>query len=196
MNQALGRADNARFWLSALEALGPGPHAFDEHHHGFTQERSVVDFARRYGLHFAVAQLLLGLCLWALALQRFGRPRPPPESHRVGTTDALFAMSRLYREGQHHAFAAQLLSRGLTQELASHAGLPAHAPAPAVADSLTAQGRADLARGLRAIVREAGGVTREAELLRLARRAASLRQHLSSSGPRPAAPPPPTPRES
>ena len=78
MNQALGRADNAQFWLSALRALGPGPYAFDEHHHGFHQERSVVDFARRYGLHFAVGQLLLGLCLGALALRRFGRPRPPP----------------------------------------------------------------------------------------------------------------------
>ncbi|HYO52935.1 DUF4350 domain-containing protein, partial [Archangium sp.] len=102
MNQALARADNAQFWLSALRALGPGPYEFDEHHHGFTNERSVVDFARRYGLHFAVAQLLLGLCLWAVALKRFGRPRPPPESVRVGSTDALFAMSRLYREGRHH----------------------------------------------------------------------------------------------
>ena len=33
MNPALARADNAQFWLSALEALGPGPFAFDEFHH-------------------------------------------------------------------------------------------------------------------------------------------------------------------
>ncbi|EPX58114.1 hypothetical protein D187_004403 [Cystobacter fuscus DSM 2262] len=195
MNQALARADNARFWLSALEALGPGPYAFDEHHHGFTNERSVVDFARRYGLHFAVAQLLLGLSLWALALQRFGRPRPPPESQRVGTTDALFAMSRLYREGHHHAFAAGLLSRGLLQELARHAGLPAHAPAQAVAESLTAHGQAELARGLREVVHKAANVSSESELLHLATRAATLRQRLPSSGPRPAAPPAQTPEE-
>jgi hypothetical protein len=195
MNQALARADNAQFWLSALEALGPGPYAFDEHHHGFTQERSVVDFARRYGLHFAVAQLLLGLSLWALALQRFGRPRPPPESNRVGTTDALFAMSRLYREGHHHAFAAGLLSRGLIQELAQHAGLPAHAPAQAVAESLTAHGRTDLARELRAVVHQAANVSGESDLLHLATRAAALRQRLPSSGPRPTAPPASTPEE-
>ena len=42
MNPALARADNAQFWLSALGALGPGPYAFDEFHHGFTNERSIV----------------------------------------------------------------------------------------------------------------------------------------------------------
>ena len=184
MNQALGRADNAQFWLSALDALGPGPYTFDEHHHGFTNERSVVDFARRYGLHFAVGQLLLGLCLWAVALQRFGRPRPPPESTRVGATDALFAMSRLYREGRHHAFAAGLITRGLTQELALHAGLPPHAPAATVVEGLGGRGREDLANGLRAIARNAETVSSEGELRELASRAAALRQRLRPSGPR------------
>ncbi|MFP2913195.1 DUF4350 domain-containing protein, partial [Pyxidicoccus sp. 3LFB2] len=84
MNRALARADNAQFWLSALAALGPGPYEFDEFHHGFTNERSVVDFARRYGLHFAVAQLLLGVALWSVSLRRFGRPRRRLESARVG----------------------------------------------------------------------------------------------------------------
>lgn len=180
MNQALARADNARFWLSALSALGPGPHEFDEHHHGFTNERSLVDFARRYGLHFAVAQLLLGLCLWAVALKRFGRPRPPPESVRMGATDALFAMSRLYREGRHHGFAAGLITRGLTQELALHAGLPAHAPAKAVAESLASRGRKDLAHGLRAVVRNAEAVSDEKALRQLATRAVALRHRLPS----------------
>ncbi|WNG35223.1 hypothetical protein F0U61_17320 [Archangium violaceum] len=183
MNEALGRADNARFWLSALSALGPGPFEFDEHHHGFTNERSVVDFARRYGLHFAVAQLLLGLCLWAVALKRFGQPRPPPESTRVGATDALFAMSRLYREGRHYGFAAGLITRGLTQELALHAGLPAHAPAQQVAEGLAARGREDLANGLRAVVRNAEAISAEKELQQLATRAATLRQRIHPSGP-------------
>jgi hypothetical protein len=180
MNQALARADNARFWLSALGALGPGPHEFDEHHHGFTNERSIVDFARRYGLHFAVAQLLLGLCLWAVALKRFGRPRPPPESVRVGATDALFAMSRLYREGRHHGFAAGLITRGLTQELALHAGLPAHAPAKTVAESLASRGREDLAHGLRAVARDAEAVSDERALQQLATRAVALRHRIPS----------------
>jgi hypothetical protein len=188
MNQALARADNAQFWLSSLRALGPGSIEFDEHHHGFTNERSVVDFARRYGLHFAVAQLLLGLCLWAVALKRFGRPRPPPESMRVGSTDALFAMSRLYREGRHRAFAANLITRGLTQELALHAGLPPHAPEQRVAEGLEARGRQDLAHGLRAIARNAESVSRESELLQLATRAAALRQRLHPSGPPPSVP--------
>ena len=191
MNQALARADNAQFWLSALRALGPGPYAFDEHHHGFTNERSVVDFARRYGLHFAVAQLLLGLCLWAVALKRFGRPRPPPESTRVGATDALFAMSRLYREGRHHAFAAGLICRGLTQQLAPLAGLPSHSTVDAVAEGLRARGRQDLAHGLFDVAHQTHAVQKDADLQALATSAAHVRARIHPAGtarPRPGTP--------
>ncbi|GEN08793.1 hypothetical protein SAMN05443572_108167 [Myxococcus fulvus] len=183
MNVALSRADNAQFWLSTLAALGPGPYEFDEFHHGFTNERSVVDFARRYGLHFAVLQLLAGVALWSVALKRFGRPRPPPESVRVGATDALFAMARLYREGRHHGFAAKLVARGLTQELALHAGLPAHAAPTAVSEALKERGREDLARGLREVVGRADTVNNDSDLQQLTARAAMLRQGLHPAGP-------------
>ncbi|WP_224369392.1 DUF4350 domain-containing protein [Hyalangium versicolor] len=183
MNQALGRADNAQFWLSALRALGSGPYEFSEFHHGFTNERSIVDFARRYGLHFAIAQLLLGVALWSISLKRFGRPHPPPESARVGATDALFAMSRLYREGHHHAFAAGLIAKGLTQELALYAGLPAHSPAPAVATGLQARGREDLSQALRAIVRRSEETQSDRDLQQLAARAAELRNRIHPTGP-------------
>ncbi|NTX64735.1 hypothetical protein HUA74_29200 [Myxococcus sp. CA051A] len=182
MNGALARADNAQFWLSSLRALGPGPYEFDEFHHGFTNERSVVDFARRYGLQFAVLQLLVGVALWSVALKRFGPPRPPPESARVGATDALFAMARLYREGRHHAFAAKLVSRGLTQELALHAGLPAHATHTAVSDALKERGREDLARGLNDVAARAETAANDSDLQQLAARAAGLRQRLHSAG--------------
>ncbi|HLK99334.1 MAG TPA: DUF4350 domain-containing protein [Myxococcaceae bacterium] len=183
MNRALSRADNAQFWLSTLAALGPGPYEFSEFHHGFTNERSVVDFARRYKLHFAVAQLLLGVALWSLSLKRFGRPRPPPESVRVGATDALFAMSRLYREGRHHAFAAGLITKGLTQELALYAGLPAHSPANKVAEGLAERGREDLSQGLRAIARRSEETSGDKELQQLASRAAELRNRIHPTGP-------------
>ncbi|MBN8231409.1 hypothetical protein JYK02_28245 [Corallococcus macrosporus] len=191
MNPALARADNAQFWLSALGAMGPGPFAFDEFHHGFTNERSLVDFARRYGLHFAVAQLLLGVVLWAGALKRFGRPQPPAESMRVGATDALFAMSRLYREGQHHAFAASLISRGLTQQLAPLAGLPSHSTADAVAEGLRSRGRQDLANGLLEVNHQATAVLKDADLQALATSAAHLRERIHPAGtgrPRPGTP--------
>jgi hypothetical protein len=183
MNQALARADNAQFWLSALRALGPGPYEFSEFHHGFTNERSVVDFARRYGLHFAVAQLILGVALWSISLKRFGRPHPPPEAVRVGATDALFAMSRLYREGNHHAFAAGLIARGLTQELALYAGLPAHASASVVSEGLVGRNREDLSQGLRAIVRRAEETQTDKDLQQLAARAAELRNRIHPAGP-------------
>jgi hypothetical protein len=103
----------------------------------------------------------------------------------VGATDALFAMSRLYREGRHHGFAAGLLTRGLTQELALHAGLPAHAQTKAVAESLAARGREDLAQGLRAIARNAESVSGESDLQQLATRAAALRQRLHPTSEKP-----------
>ncbi len=106
----------------------------------------------------------------------------------MGTTDALFAMSRLYQEGRHHAFAAGLLSRGLAQTLALHAGLPPHAPVQAVAEGLITRGREDLAQSLRAIARNAESVSSEQELQQLATRAAALRQRLHPS--KPAAPAP------
>jgi hypothetical protein len=96
-------------------------------------------------------------------------------------------MSRLYREGRHHAFAAGLITRGVTQELALHAGLPAHAPAQAVAEGLASRGREDLATGLRAIVRNTETVSSEGELQQLASRAAVLRQRIHPSGPPPSA---------
>jgi hypothetical protein len=183
MNQALARADNAQFWLSALHALGPGPYEFSEFHHGFTNERSIVDFAKRYGLHFAVAQLLLGVALWSVSLRRFGRPHTPPESVRVGSTDALFAMSRLYREGRHHAFAAGLIAKGLTQELALYAGLPAHATASKVSEGLLSRSREDLSQGLRAIVRRSEETRNDTELQQLATRAVELRNRIHPAGP-------------
>jgi hypothetical protein len=105
-------------------------------------------------------------------------------------------MSRLYREGRHHAFAAGLITRGLTQELALHAGLPAHAPARAVVASLTSRGRQDLAVGLRALVRNAEAVSGELELQQLATRAVALRHRIHPSGPLSTAPAALPPEES
>lgn len=176
MNQALGRADNARFWLSLLHAAaGRGTIAFDEFHHGFTGDRSIAEFAGRYGLHFAAAQLLLGIALWAAALRRFGRPKPPPEDTRVGSTDALFATSRLYREGRHHAYAAQLIARGLVSDLAGHAGLRWTAAPSEVAEALKARGRHDAASALYAVNGLAASASSESDVLKLARQAAAAR---------------------
>ena len=122
-NQWLAQEDNAQLWLSTLRTMAAaGTVIFDEYHHGFRGERSVAELASRYGLHFAIAQLLLGLCLWGAALRRFGRPRAPPEDERLAAADALFAISRIYREGRHRAHAAQQVLKGLLQDLAPVAG--------------------------------------------------------------------------
>jgi hypothetical protein len=180
MNRNLAVADNARFWLSLLGTVaGTGPLAFDEFHHGFTGQRSLGEFAARYGLHFAVGQLLLGVALWALALRRFGRPRPPEEELRVGSTDALFATSRLYREGKHHAHAAGSIARQLAVELAAKAGVSGHLDPAEIGAALEVRGRKDLARALLDVSAAARAADSEADVQHVATLAAVIRKTMS-----------------
>lgn len=189
MNKSLGRADNAQFWLSLLRSVSrTGTVRFDEFHHGFTSERSIADFAARYGLQFAVIQLILGVCLWASALRRFGRPRPPTEDVRVGSTDALFATSRLYREGRHYGHAATAILKELCAEYAAVAALPARSDAAEIATALKLKGRADLADALTDVRRAADAVLAEADVQEVAFRAAAARRLLRLKKPLPPAP--------
>ncbi|MHB8872770.1 MAG: DUF4350 domain-containing protein [Myxococcaceae bacterium] len=176
MNKALRRADNAQLWVSMLKAVSAGaPVGFDEFHHGFTSDRSIAEFAKRYGLHFAAAQLLLGVGLWAAALRRFGRPRPPPEDVRVGATDSLVAASRLYREGKHCAYAAHLIARGAAQDLAPAAGVQPKATAAEVAAALASRGRQDVSVALLELTRDASLAASDADVQHVARAAALAR---------------------
>ncbi len=181
MNRRLALADNAQLWLSLLSTAARGGSIFfDEFHHGFTDDRSMATFATRYGLHFAVLQLVLGVGLWTFALRRFGRPRMPPEDERVGSTDALFAASRIYREGRHHGYAATLLAKGLAQALAQHAGLSARANAPDVAEALRARGEPLLAEALEQLTERARAADSEGAVEDVARRCAEVRRTLVS----------------
>ncbi len=189
MNRALTRADNARFWSSLLTAVArTGPIAFDEFHHGFASERSIANFAERYGLQFAVLQLLLGVCLWAAALRRFGRPRPLAEDTRVGSTDALFASSRLYREGRHYGHAASAIVRQVCAEYAAVAALPARSEAAELATALKLKGRADLAAAITQVRASAQSVIHEADVQQVAQLAAAARRMLRLKKPLPEPP--------
>ncbi len=177
MNEALALADNAQLWRSMLRTVSKtGRVGFDEFHHGFTGDRSIATFAARYGVQFAIAQLILGVCLWAGALRRFGRPKPPPEDVRVGGTDALFATSRLYREGRHFGHAAMEIVRQLTAELAGLVGLPGRSEARDVADALRAKGRPDLAAALADTHTRGQTAGSDTDVLEVARRAAAARK--------------------
>ncbi|HVE81326.1 MAG TPA: DUF4350 domain-containing protein [Myxococcales bacterium] len=181
-NQWLAQEDNAQLWLSTLQAMSArGPVAFDEYHHGFTSERSVAELATRYGLHFAIGQLLLGLCLWAGALKRFGRPRAPPEEERLAAADALSAISRIYREGRHCAHAAQQILRGLVQDLAPLAGRRTQDGWRAVCASLQQRGRADLSAALNEVAALADLAATERDVEKTARAAALARRRLTGA---------------
>ncbi|MFO0593834.1 MAG: DUF4350 domain-containing protein [Myxococcaceae bacterium] len=179
MNKALGVADNALFWHSLISAIATsGPVAFDEYHHGFTGERSMGEFAARYGLQFAVLQLLLGVGLWALALKRFGRATVPVEDNRVGSSDALLATSRLYREGKHHAHAAQSIVKHVATEFAARAGVSGRLEPAEIGAALEVRGRKDLTTALLAIAHAAAGAKSDADVEKVAALAATARKTL------------------
>lgn len=178
-NDRLADEDNAQLWLSILRtAMKKGPILFDEYHHGFSDDRSIAEFARRYGLHFAILQLLFGLCLWTIALRRFGRPRLPDEAERVGATDALYAASRIYREGRHHGYAASLLARGLQQDLAHHVSLPARASVKEIGEALRARKEDALATTLDQVAALGARASNDREVETCATLAAEARRSL------------------
>lgn len=180
MNKNLAVADNAQLWHALLSAVAAsGPVLFDEYHHGFTGQRSMGEFAARYGLQYAAVQLVLGLVLWALALKRFGRARPPEEELRVGSTDALFATSRLYREGKHHVHAASSIVRLLAADFALKAGVSGRLTPAEIGAALELKGRKDLATALLDLSRAAATTDSEADVEQVAGLAAIARKKLN-----------------
>ncbi|HLT29808.1 MAG TPA: DUF4350 domain-containing protein [Myxococcaceae bacterium] len=172
-NQHLVRLDNATWALQLLAwvAGSEGRIAFDEYHHGFQSERSLVRFGARYGLHWTLLQLLLGLTVWALSLRRFGPPRPPEVETRNNRIELLEASARLYREGGHARWCASRIARWLTRSLAPTAGVRIHAEPTEVIAGLRARGLERLAQGLEEVQSAAHASTRPAELLQTARAA-------------------------
>lgn|GEM_PF-757712 len=178
-NAQLGRGDVARLWLNVLGALQPADGAkiaFDEFHHGFTGERSVMGYAARYGLPWAIVQGLFALTLWLWAKRRLGGVRPVDEAGLREGTDALLAMARIYQLGGHRAHAAQALVRATVRALQAHAGRGTQATVEAVCAALTRKGAPETAEALRALdAAAADPALDEPGLLALSQRAARLR---------------------
>jgi hypothetical protein len=176
-NDALARADNAMFWLSMGAALSYDKAlAFDEFHHGFTGERSIGSFARRYGLQYALAQLIFGLVCWAFSLKVFGRATTPQLDLRREGTDALLSTSRLYLEGKHLQHAADVLVIGTVGAVASRFSFSSQSSATQTAEMLRLAGETQAAATLDRLVAAAKRVRTEDELLTVAREASALRR--------------------
>lgn len=177
-NLELGQDDNAAFWLGALRTLQrPAEHIyFDEHHHGFTGERTVSGWAKRYGLHWALLQGLFVLWLGLVAARRVGPPRPLLDTQKHGSVEYLQAMARIYRLGAHRGHAAQALVRGAVRSVEGLTKLPRTSSLEAHAEALVAQGRGELADALRDLRQTSQNEKlTEPELLALARKAAQVR---------------------
>src|SRR6185437_11136480 len=182
-NRELAQDDAARFWLDVLTDMQPsGGHIeFDEYHHGFTGERSLMGYAARYGLPWAIAQGVFALGLWSLALRRFGAVRPIREDTQRANADYLLAMARIYQLGGHRQHAAGALVRGALRGLANLTRQNRKADVQSVASALEASGNGELAHELRAIAARLGGELTEQDLLVLAKRAAYLRLRAAST---------------
>lgn len=190
-NREIAQDDAARFWLNALTDLQPrnGGIEFDEYHHGFTGERSIMGYASRYGLQWAIAQGIFALGLWSFALRRFGQVQESVEETQRAGADYLLAMARIYRLGGHRGHAAQALVRGALRSLQGLTPLGRRGDVAQVAASLDAMGQNELAHELRAIdARARSGDLDDAALLSLARRAAHLRARAAGTVPSPPSP--------
>jgi hypothetical protein len=182
-NRALGHGDNATFWASLLGGLSNGETIeFDEFHHGFSNSRSVAAWASRYGLQFAVLQLLFALVLLAASTRRFGRPLPRRgEALNLGA-DYLVAMARIYRQGGHRQHAVRRVLSGMNQAIGARFGVSGRITSDSVASAAERQGRKEVAAALRSLATEASsGPLSDGDVLRIARRVARLRQSVESA---------------
>lgn len=188
-NRELAQDDAARLWLDLLGDLrSPGAQVeFDEYHHGFTGERSIMGYATRYGLPWAIAQGIFALALLSLSLRRFGAARPVREDARRASTDHLLAMARIYQQGGHRQHVARALLRGALRALQGATRTPRQASVEEVSAALVAQGQPGRAAALALLAQSAVPTLTDGALVALAARAARLRQ--------PASTPPPPPEE-
>ncbi len=170
-NAHLAAADNAAFWVNLGRALSTrGSFAFDEFHHGFVNQRSIGSFLARYGFQFAVLQLLLAAGLWSLSLRRFGRVQLSAPGARNREADLLSAISRLYREGRHHAHAGQTLKRHAVAPLLRRLGLAPTATDAELTAALERTGHGPEAAAYAAVVSQLQTVRTDDGLMRAATR--------------------------
>ena len=98
----------------------------------------------------------------------------------MGSTDALFATSRLYREGRHHGHAASSILRHLAADFAVKAGVSGRLEPAEIGAALEVKGRKDLATALLDIARAVAATSTEADVERVATLAAVARKSLNN----------------
>jgi hypothetical protein len=185
-NRALLDDDNALFLVNALRALKPlkGTIAFDEYHHGFTSERSVMGYAARFGLPWIVLQCVFALALWSSSRRRLGPPEDLRDDPQHASADYLQSMARIYQRGKHRRHVAELLLSGVLRSLQALTHLSRQAGAHDVSEALRGRGRANLAAELDALVQRLEADLDEPQLLGIARAASRLRERIQNSSSR------------
>lgn len=189
-NAELSQDDVAAFWISLLEGLTPPGHhiEFDEHHHGFESERSVMAWGSQYGFGTLITQLLFVTALLVLALRRLGRAEEEAWETPGATADQLASMAGLYRRGKHRSHVATTLVRSLRLHLQRRLRLGREAPPGAVDEALQALGHGESAERLRSLEEWAKQPRLdEGALQEIARVAAEERTRFRSSTARPTA---------
>jgi hypothetical protein len=110
-NRGLRKGRNLTFLMNIIRAHGEtGGVRFDEYHHGFGEERSILGYVRARSLHFALFQglLVFALLVW-FAGSREGKPREFREEVSIESREYVKAMANIYAKAGMRRYAARWL---------------------------------------------------------------------------------------
>jgi hypothetical protein len=156
----------------ALAAENAGGVWFDEYHHGYREAAPAV--VEPLGVVTCVGVALLAAFLFIVSKgARFGPVRPPLRYNRRSAMEFVRSAAGLYRRAAARQWAAQTLLRSLSRRLARTGGLVE------VASASGAGGfRGAHAAAVTALARRAGAVSKDSDLLDLAREMDSLERDI------------------
>lgn len=121
-NLRLGNPNNLKLIANLLNYEAKGKKIyFDEFHHGFGQQETLMDLLRSTSIGWAILQLSVVVVLWAYSLsRRFSRPLPLKAKVERSAIEYVNAMSNIYSSAQAKAVALSILQARFERTLKLH----------------------------------------------------------------------------
>jgi hypothetical protein len=121
-NLSLGNPNNLKLIANLLNYEAKGKKIyFDEFHHGFGQQETLMDLLRSTSIGWAILQFSVVVVLWAYSLsRRFSRPLPLKAKVERSSIEYVNAMSNIYSSAQAKAVALSILRARFERTLKLH----------------------------------------------------------------------------